>query len=320
MNNKKITMNEIAKLVGVSQATVSRAINAPEKVKPYLREKIYSYIEKYNFLPNENAKSMRGVKSKILGLILFDLSNQFYLETIKYAEKVARKIGYTLILMNSEKDSKLELENIKILLSRNVEGILIAPVDNNNLKFLKETTSVPFVVINNFINNYPCVYTSTVKGGEIACDFLIKNNHKKIAYIGNLSNQTTEKFQGILKSFKKNNLSLNFLEKINFDTSKMDKIQLENYFSKNTFSSTGIIASNDEVAYLFLQSLEKIDKDFLKTMILVGFDNTIISSLLNFSSIEQPIEELIEKSIEILFSKKNTSLSVELIPKLIIRN
>lgn len=317
MKNKKITMTDIAKLAGVSQPTVSRAINNPHLVKASVREEIEKIIEEYNFIPDENAKTMRGLGSRILGLIVFDFSNYFYLEMVKFAEKIARKKGYTLILMNSEGNSYLEKSHIKTLLARNVEGILIAPVDIKNLDFLRET-KIPYTVINNIFENHNCVYTSLEAGGEFACNYLISQGYEKIGYIGNFSEQKNLKLSGFKNALKKNNMSFDEKLMIHINTKTMETTSLDTYLKNNSIENCSFVASNDEIAHLFLQAVKNLYGPE-KNISIVGFDNTIVSSLMNFSSIEQPMESMIEKAIEILFLNNNQIKQISLEPKLVIR-
>lgn len=317
MKNKKITMTDIAKLAGVSQPTVSRAINNPHLVKASVREEIEKIIEEYNFIPDENAKTMRGLGSRILGLIVFDFSNYFYLEMVKFAEKIARKKGYTLILMNSEGNSYLEKSHIKTLLARNVEGILIAPVDIKNLDFLRET-KIPYTVINNIFENHNCVYTSLEAGGEFACNYLISQGYEKIGYIGNFSEQKNLKLSGFKNALKKNNMFFDEKLMVHINTKTMETNSLETYLKNNSIENCSFVASNDEIAHLFLQAVKNLYGPE-KNISIVGFDNTIVSSLMNFSSIEQPMESMIEKAIEILFLNNNQIKQISLEPKLVIR-
>ncbi|MGL5760766.1 MAG: LacI family DNA-binding transcriptional regulator, partial [Cetobacterium sp.] len=270
MKNKRITMIEIADLVGVSQATVSRAINQPEKVKPEVREKIQYFIDKYKFIPNENAKTMRGVGSKILGFIVFSFSNYYYLDMIKYAEKAAREKGYSLLVMNSEKNAEFELDHIKMMLARNVEGILIAPVDEQNLDFL-ETTNVPFVALNEDFPGHNYVTTSLVEGGEIACQHLIDQGHKNIGYIGGDHKKYNPKLDGVKKKLKEYNLNFksDFFIKVNTVTLSEEDIEL--VLKQRKLPCTAYVASNDEVACLFMKKINEFGYKIPEDIALVGF-------------------------------------------------
>lgn len=319
MKNKRMTMTELANLIGVSQATVSRAINQPEKVKPEVREKIQYFIDKYKFIPNENAKTMRGVGSKILGFIVFSFSNYYYLDMIKYAEKAAREKGYSLLVMNSEKNAELELDHIKMMLARNVEGILIAPVDEQNLDFL-ETTNVPFVALNEDFPGHNYVTTSLVEGGEIACQHLIDQGHKNIGYIGGDHKKYNPKLDGVKKKLKEYNLNFkpDFFIKVNTVTLSEEDIEL--VLKQRKLPCTAYVASNDEVACLFMKKINEFGYKIPEDIALVGFDNTIVSKLLNITSITQPTEAMVKAGIEMVLNKENIKKTLQLSPGIEIRS
>ncbi|ERT69228.1 hypothetical protein HMPREF0202_00862 [Cetobacterium somerae ATCC BAA-474] len=318
MKNKRITMTEIASLVGVSQATVSRAINQPEKVKPELREKILYFIDKYKFVPNENAKTMRGVGSKILGLIVFSFSNHYYLDMIKYAEKLAREKGYSLLVMNSEKNADFELEHIKMMLARNVEGILITPVDGKNLDFL-ETTDVPFVALNEDFPGHNYVTTSLNEGGEIAANHLINEGYKNIGYIGGDSKKYHPKLEGIKKILKENGIYFKPNWFVKMDTINLTGNEINTLFESKKTLCDAYIASNDEVACLFLKKANEFGYKIPEDIALVGFDNTIVSKLLDITSITQPTEEMVRIGIEIIFNNEKVKKGVKLSPCIEVR-
>lgn len=318
MKNKRMTMTEIANLVGVSQATVSRAINQPEKVKPEVREKIQYFIDKYKFIPNENAKTMRGVGSKILGLIVFSFSNYYYLDMIKYAEKLARENGYSLLVMNSEKNGNFELEHIKMMLARNVEGILIAPVDEKNLDFL-ETTGIPFVALNDNFPGHNYVTTSLVQGGEIACKHLIEQGHKNIGYIGGDNKRYNPKLEGVKKALKENGINFQTNWFIKLDTIKLSGNDIDNFFKKKKLNCTAYVASNDEVACLFMKKAIAAGYKIPEDIALVGFDNTIVSKLLDITSIVQPTEEMVKTGINILLNHEKKKKDIQLSPEIEVR-
>ena len=318
MKKNKITMSEIGRMAGVSQATVSRAINQPHMVKEELREKIQYFIDKYKFVPDESAKTMRGVGSKILGLIVFSFSNYYYLEMAKYAEKIAREKGYSLLIMNSEKNSNLEKEHIKMMIARKVEGILIAPVDEKNLDFLN-SLDIAFVAINNDYPRFNSVYTSLFKGGELVGEYLLELGHKKIGYIGDNRTRYNAKFEGLKNILKKANINFKKEWFYNIDSEKIFIDNLNLFSINQKIECTAFMCSNDEVAYLAIKKLELLGYKIPNDISIVGFDNTIVANLLNITSISQPTELMIESAIDILLEKDEKIKNISLIPEIVKR-
>lgn len=310
MQEKNITMKDIARLAGVSQPTVSRVINKSSKVSVEIEQRVMSIIDKYNFKANESAKILRGNKSKTIGLIVYNFSNYYYLEMVKYVEKEVRKKGYTVIVMNSENDKKTELDHIKQLIARNVEGVLIAPVCYDNLNFLKNK-SLPFLVINRIIDGYSSVSTSLYKGGKIATEHMIENGYKEICFIGSIDENP--KFLGYIDALKENKLKISKDLVLDAKYKKIDMIEIEEYLKNKKIVDKAYVTADDEIAFLFSNVLLKNNLKIGKDVSVIGFDNTIIAKVLNLTSIEQPMEKMVKVAIENLFNKKN-KIKIELDP------
>ena len=101
-----ITMQELADLAGVSIATVSRVFNGSEKVSVSTRKKILDLAEKFNFHPNETARTMAAGKSKLLAVILPDIVNPYFSILLQYIEELCEKNGYSMIFFNSNGDAE----------------------------------------------------------------------------------------------------------------------------------------------------------------------------------------------------------------------
>ena len=105
-----ITMTEIARLTGVSQPTVSRVLNGNTAVNPEIRERVLACAREHDFQPNVMAQSLVGSKTRLIGVIVTDISNSFFAELVKYIGEEARKDGYSLILFSSDYDLEKERE------------------------------------------------------------------------------------------------------------------------------------------------------------------------------------------------------------------
>lgn len=314
---KNLTMKDIAKLAGVSQPTVSRVVNGNPTVDSEVRARVEKIISEYGFKPNSSAKTLRSNSSKIIGVILFDLSNYYYLEMIRSVEKVAGENGYTVIILNSQGDKLLEKEHILNLQARNVDGIIIAPVDRSNLDFLKKQNE-NFIVIDSSLPHYPCIYTSLLQGGKIATEHLYSLNHQKIAFIG--ADKRNLKLLGVKEFFSEKNMV--FLDEWFIETdstnSNLDKLSLKLDSLENF--PTAFITSNDVIALNLIKELGKRGLNIPKDISILSFDDTIISTALNITSIRHPVDMMMENAIDYLLNGKRVSIQKSLNPILIKRD
>ena len=318
MKKNKLTMKQIGDLLGVSQSTVSRVINNHPNIKKEVRDRVLKFIDENEFLPDYSAQILRGEKSKILGLLTVDFKNQYYLEIVNYVEKTAREKGYSIIVMNSERSSTLEKKHIIELQKRGVDGIVACPVSEENMIFIKKL-GIPFVVVNEILNKFDSFSTSLFKGGEIAANFLIDKGHKHIGYIGEYPSL---KFDGFKQKYPLNTDNWNFFANLNLNF--IDDLEI--FIKTSGIQCSAYFVSSDFMALNFLKTLKKLKIDY-SNIEFVGFDNTLLSEALNISSIQQPMQKMIELSLNTLTKKidgtwkdENKVLNVELEPTLLILN
>ena len=125
-------MKDVARLAEVSTATVSHVINGTRNVKPETKEKVLQAIERLNYNVHSAARTLRTGSSRTIGYVVSNLSDYFFLDiSVIIIDKILRKNGYHLIYINSNEDQELERENISELLIQNVDGLIIAPVNND---------------------------------------------------------------------------------------------------------------------------------------------------------------------------------------------
>ena len=135
---KKVTINDIASLVGVSKATISYYLNGNmRKMSLETREKIRLAIEETRYQPNKMAQSLVTRDTKTIGVVIADITNPFISSVIKGIHDTCKKYGYTVNFTNSDNDQLIEQENIERLQQQNVSGIILDTVDANSLLIQK---------------------------------------------------------------------------------------------------------------------------------------------------------------------------------------
>ena len=144
-----ITMTEIARLTGVSQPTVSRVLNGNTAVNPEIRERVLACAREHDFQPNVMAQSLVGSKTRLIGVIVTDISNSFFAELVKYIGEEARKDGYSLILFSSDYDLEKERECLDVVRRYRVDGLIMVPIDENGAEWrdMVSRLDIPTVVI-----------------------------------------------------------------------------------------------------------------------------------------------------------------------------
>ena len=181
------TMRDVARAAGVSTMTVSRVMNGDARVAPTTRASVESAIAKLGYRFNEVARSLRpGRTSGLLGLVVPNLAIRFYSLLALALEEELQPRNLSLVLGNTGFDTARERQLVERLLSRQVDGVLIAPAGREQAHLLEAASHTPFV----FVNHPPfgiaadCVLHDDVGGARAATIDLIERGHHRIAYAG----------------------------------------------------------------------------------------------------------------------------------------
>ncbi|MCO7176101.1 LacI family DNA-binding transcriptional regulator [Sporolactobacillus kofuensis] len=179
------TIKEIASMAGVSQSTVSRMMNQSGYVSEEARKRILHVIKETEYIPSTQAKAMRTKKSNVIGVILPRISTQTPSQYVSGIDRVLSKRGFQILLVNTNLQREKEIEYLKLMKSRQVDGIiLIATNDSDEL--IKEIRNVklPFVAVGQSLDGFSCVVQDDFRAAEELMTYLINKGHVKIGYIG----------------------------------------------------------------------------------------------------------------------------------------
>ena len=158
---KSVTLKDVAKAAGVSYATVSRALSGSHQIGSDTRERIIKLCDEMGYTTNYVARSMVTKRTGLIGLVVPSIDNQFMSELAYYAEMSARSHGYNIMLCNSGPDLKQEKTVVKLLLSRQVDGILIVPQSPKTYENIRAyTDQVPTVFLSENLRDQPQSYVA----------------------------------------------------------------------------------------------------------------------------------------------------------------
>lgn len=295
-----ITMNEIAKKVNVSQATVSRVLNGNTSVNPEVRAKVLACAKKYNYQPNIMAQSLNGSKTYLLGVIVTDISNPFFADIVKVIEREAGKKKYSLMLFNSDYDVDKEKKYLQILSRYNVDGILLVPLEQGiDYDEFRENCHIPLVSITKQMKNMDSVFISHYEVGQKIARHLLSSGYSSFVYVGD---ENDEKERGYKEELFRQGIDLEqhyFAIRLR-ETIKLSEL-LTNWFDKESEADgVGIFAYNDIQAVIVLQVLNELRIEIPRQAALVGCDNTFIGRVVSptITSVAQPIDEMGRIAIE----------------------
>ncbi len=179
------TIKDIAKLCGVSEGTVDRAINNRKGIKESTRQRVMEVAKLLNYKPNRVAQSLATGKTMTIGIICFNLYNNFFTSLIDIIEANAKSKGYFVNLILTHRDINKEMEGIQYLVERNVDGIIIFPVGKGE-KYIEQirSTKKPFVTIYNKINDdFAHIGVDDRRAMSDAVKFIKSKGYERIYFI-----------------------------------------------------------------------------------------------------------------------------------------
>jgi len=304
---------DIAKHLGISVYTVSRVVNGKDRVSQDTREKVLKAIKEFDYTPNEIARSLRSKTSMTIGLIVPDISNEFFALVSKGAEAVAKNHGYLIMLCNSDYDEKMEKEYLNMLIQKQVDGIVIATVSKDEKYFEKiSRSSIPTVFIDNLPQidrNYNFVTIDNEKAAYDLTQHIIDKGYKDISIItGNLKETSAlQRLEGWKRAMEDNNLEI----KNDYIGIGGFRMQTGYTIMKKMLDSNKIpqalMAANNNIAYGAVRAIREKGLRVPEDIYVVCFDandNTGLMSI-QLPSMVQPAEQIGETALEIIIKRLN---------------
>ena len=305
---ENVTIKDIAKALGLSTSTVSRALRGSSEINFETKKAVLEYAEKYNYRPNPIALSLKENRSKAIGVIVPEIDNPFFSQAINGIEEIADKRGYHVVISQSHESLEKEKINIEHLASRRVDGLLISlSGETQNVLHLldlhqKGMPMVLFDRISDEIDTHK-VTSENFEGAFRATEHLIKNGKKKIAHLGASPylSITKERLEGYLAAHQKNEISIdqNLIKYCNYGYEEMEKV-MEDLF-KNT-KPDAIFTSSDRLVLDCLTALKNRNIAIPQDISIIGFTNLTVAPLLSpsLSTVVQPALEMGKFSAELL--------------------
>ncbi len=299
MENKRITLADIAKEVGVSVNTVSHALNDKKDISESMKKLIQETADKMGYIRNSYASYMRSGKSKCISVIVGDISNPHFSIIVKEIEMLAKKYDYSTFVINTNENERTEREAIITSISKNVDGIIICPVQKStaNINLLKDN-GIPFTLIGRRFNEIETNYVvcDDKNSGYIACKRLLDEGHTKIAILnGPLHiSSATERLDGIKMAFSKHGLCLLEKDIYTLSVTGTNEEQIRDVLKKDYSAA---ICFSDMIALEFTAMLEKD-----KMVDVISFDNirSKFAFPAYFESISSSKTKMSHKAVEIL--------------------
>lgn len=328
------TIKEVAKRAGVSVGTVSNVLSRTVRVSPQLVERVSKAVRELDYHPNHVARSLKIKQTKMLGMVIPDITNPFFPQIVRGAEDAAMKNGYLLVTFNTDDHTEREKEVLSVLRSRRTDGILLVTArDTIDVSHVTGTieAGIPVLCLDRIPNKLKTdsVTVDNVKGSQVCVRHLISMGHRRIAIITGAMRLRTaiDRLKGYKMALKEANV------KIDPELIKEGDFRVEGGYQ----GAKELLLQRDRPSALFvcngmmtlgvLRALEEIGLQCPGDIAVATFDDLAIADVFrpHLTAVAQPAYAIGCRGAEILIDRlegriaSNKVLRIQLDPELKIR-
>lgn len=307
----KVGIREVAKLAGVSTGTVSRVLNDHPSVTEELRGRVRRIIEELGYTPDPSARSMRGKVSRLIGIVIPDLTNPFFAELVQSAEQAAASHGYNIIVMTSFDHAAKEADRIAQLTSRKVDGIIVVP--SNDFHAIKPPKGLPIVVVDRLLPGYAGIAADHRDGARLGVDYLLKLGHRRIGFISGPKDSVpaNDRLKGYLDAIGQmpdnpQSQESSLIAEAAFDYESGRAAGHYLLARARHERPTAIFTSSDQQAIGCMRAAHDLGIPIPAALSIVSFDGIPLSRMTTprLTTVKQPIQKIADATVAVLLNKQ----------------
>lgn len=299
-----VTSKDVAKLAKVSVSTVSRAFREDVYISEEKKKRVMEAALKLGYTPNLMARSLKNQKSGVIGLILTDSDNMFYSIVSRVIEADLKRLGYRLLITYNNENPEQESENLNLLSGSRVDGIIFMPKSIKNQPIIDQLRKQNTSLVQIFRLAYPdldSVLVDDKKGAYLATKHLLQHGHRNILLLS-VDNKVYQdirspeiqysdpRTEGYTKAFSEENLPVNDSNLV-YVGRNMNSRDLIIQRIKET-RPTAIIAGTNVIARDAVKACKELGLSIPADISMVMFDDVDWASLLDITTVSQPINEI----------------------------
>jgi DNA-binding LacI/PurR family transcriptional regulator len=302
-----LTIRDVSGKAGVSPATVSRVFNAPQTVRPQLRERVQAAARELGYRPNRSARSLRTQRTQALGVVLPTLLNPVFAECLQGIAQAAMVGGYSIVPITTDYELAHETRAAELLLARGVDALILCVANAARSAVLARlhAAQAPYVLVYNRHARHPCV---SVDGRAAVATLVGRLNslgHQHILMVSGAlasSDRAKQRYQGYLQGMQHPGLEPQLLE-VPFMGGATERIaaHLAAHLGKPQ-APTALVCSNDLLAIRCVRAARQVGLLVPQDLSVTGFDGIALGEDLTpaLSTIVQPNAEIGRRSVELL--------------------
>jgi len=319
--SKTISIEDVARLAGVSITTVSRVINKFPSVKEKNRLKVLEAVKELKFEPSVLAQRLATGRSNVVALIIPRYEGVFYsfyaLELIRGIGTLCGALKLDLLLHLADSRTQISLKG--------VGGLIFADIIGNRRQFEEALkTGLPIVVINNYVDDpqVSCISIDNAGGAEAAVDYLISLGHKRIAHVtGDLVTQAAaQRLEGYKKALAKKKIPFDEKYVFKTDYSRGQARSAAEKLLKMGEPATAVFVASDSMALEVMAVAKEAGHEIPKDLSIVGFDDNPsgLYGPVSLTTVRQPLIKMAEESVKVLSKLMSSAKGTEKIERIVL--
>jgi LacI family repressor for deo operon, udp, cdd, tsx, nupC, and nupG len=304
-----VKISDVAKLAGLSPATVSRVLNNHPYVSEEKKKRVAEAVEKLNYFPNSSAQKLRGQKVDTIAVCVPLLTNPFFAYLLEGIDQAATDAGLQLLVCQTRYEKKKELYYLNLLKTKQVDGIILSSIENEWKNIEEYTKHGPIILCNEHSNeaNVSQVYLDQVYGGYIGTRYLIESGYNRIAYCRGeyASGLSLERERGYRLAIEEyglpNRSEWIFRNSTDFQSGKQVARDIANMKERPNAVFTG----SDQVAAGIIVEAKRLGFRVPDDLGVIGFDDQPVAEVTvpSLTTIRQPVQEIGKTAMELLIKE-----------------
>lgn len=306
------TIEDVAKLAGLSRTTVSRVINNHPYVSDEKKKRVQLAMKHLGFVPNSAARRLRKQKTETIAVLVPRITNPFFSRFIEAIEIAASEHKYKLIICQTRYLPEKEMEYLQLLSTKQVDGIILCSLENPWEDVEPYLQHGPIVLCNEYIEeaNVPTVKFDHAQGAYIAAKHVLEQGYRNLIFCrGNETKVVSQQRKmGFLRAIAEKSRQVEAIDFLENAFSWDDGRRIFHEVLKDKKNPTAILAGGDEVAAGIISEAKHHDWSIPDDLAVIGFDNQILSQITEpgITTIEQPIDEMARKVVDLMMDKIHT--------------
>ena len=309
-DDRTITIDDVAKLAGVSRATAGRVVGNYGSVSEKSRERVWDAVRQLDYQPNLIARGLRSQTTKTIAVIVGSIRNTYSTALVYAVEKEAQKKGYNVLICTTHEDIEKELKHLKDLNSRKVDGVILMSAyraDANMDKKYKEfyINKLPIVFVDRNIPgiNRDVIQSENFDASYKATKYLMDMGHRKIGIIATSNFSTVqERIKGYKAAFANAGIEYDesLIASVDELSDKMSRKVCHEFLEEHP-DITSLYILNNSLCSGVLLDLKERQMKIPQDISLLVWDDEEYNELLDITTIEQPITEIGKQATRRLF-------------------